>query len=233
MKKIVLLTIFTLSFLFTIPTTSVSARAGGSMGSSSTTNNSSSTNDNDNDNNYRGYRNYNNYGYNRLSLIDFIFMGFVGFSFFKTIKRRRQNNFTVPETYDELNPKLKTTFEPFFYNVEDAWTKNDLETLNSLMSPRYYVKQKKIINNYIRNHKVDCLDSLVIVDLEQIINDTDEKIQIIVTAQARDYFQYNNKSKKYNQQIQEDTNIERFKEIWTLTWKDKTNLQLCNIRPIS
>ncbi|WP_126322031.1 TIM44-like domain-containing protein [Companilactobacillus musae] len=230
MKKIVLLTIFTLSFLFTISTTPVSARAGGSMGSGSTTSSSSSTNDNDN--NYRGYRNYNSYGYNRLSLIDFIFMGFVGFSFFKTIKRRRQNNFTVPKTYDELHPKLKTAFEPFFYKVEDAWTKNDLETLNSLMSPHYYFKQKRIINSYIRNHKTDHLDSLVIVDLQQAITNIDEKIQVIVTAQARDYFQYDNKSAEYNQQIQEDTNIERFTEIWTLTWKDD-DLQLCDIKPIS
>ena len=91
---------------------------------------------------------------------------------------------------------------------------------------------KRIINGYIRGHKIDHLDGLVIIDLEQVVTSSDEKVQIIVTAQARDYFQYDNKPESYNQQIREDTNIERFKEIWTLVWKDETNLQLCNIKTI-
>ena len=101
------------------------------------------------------------------------------------------------------------------------------------MSSYYYVKQKRIINGYIRDHKIDQLEGLVIVDLEQVITSPDEKIKVIVTAQARDYFQYNNRSDDYNRQIQEDAKIERFKEIWTLTWKDENNLQLCNIKVIS
>jgi len=232
LKKLAFIIFVSLSFIFITPTTSVLARAGGSMGSSSTST-SSSYSSNDSNNYYRGYRGYNNYGYGRFSLINMALIGFVGFSFIKSIRNKRQNNYTLPETYAELTPQLNTSFEPFFYQVEDAWTKNDLRALNSLMSPHYFSKQKRIINTYIRNHKIDHLEGLVIIDLQQVADPPNGKVQIIVTAQARDYFQYDNKSVEYNQQIQEDTNIERFTEIWTMKFTDNAKLQLCDIRTIS
>ena len=233
MKKLTLImAIMSLSFLFIMAPTTTFARAGGSMGGSSTGSSSTSSNSSDNYDNYRGYRGYGGFGRNRFSLVDAALIGFSGLSFFHFYRRNRRENYKIPETYDALTPELNTHFEPFFYKVEDAWTKNDLETLKTLMSPYYYAKQKRIINGYVRGHKVDHLDGLVIIDLEQVVTSSDEKVQVIVTAQARDYFQYDNKPESYNQQIREDTNIERFKEIWTLVWKDETNLQLCNIKTI-
>jgi len=233
LKKLILFMIINLSLLLALTSTPVFARAGGSMGSNGSSSSNSSTNTYNNDNYYRGYHNYNNYGINRLSLIDVVFTGFIGFSLFQSIKRRRQTKKTPSETYDQLTPKLNSSFEPFFYKVEDAWTKNDLETLKILMSPNYYAKQKRIINGYIRNHKIDQLDGLVIVELQQVVTAPDKKIQVIVTAQARDYFQFNDKSEDYNQQVQDDTNIERFTEIWTLKWQNENHLLLCNIQTIS
>ncbi|MGQ2375001.1 TIM44-like domain-containing protein [Companilactobacillus zhachilii] len=232
MKRIILILVaINLSLLFFLTPTTTMARAGGSMGSSGSTTSSSDTSDSGYDN-YRGYRGYNNYGNNRFSMMDVVIIGFIGFSFLTSVRRNRRKNFKLPETYDELTPQLNDCFEPFFYQVEDAWTKNDLATLRELMSPFYFTKQKRIINGYIRQHKIDQLDGLVIIDLQQVVTSSDQKMQVIVTAQARDYFQYDNKTTEYNQQIQEDTNIERFQEIWTLTWKDETNLQLCNIKTI-
>lgn len=210
--------------------TIVSARAGGSMGSSSTSSSTGSSSYDDNNYGYRG--GYNNYGRRQSSLMDVFFIGVTGFLFFHSFKRNRQENYTLPETYDELTPQVKEHFEPFFYKVEDAWVKNDLETLKTLMSPNYFSKQKRIINGYIREHKVDHLDGLVIVDLQQVVDPTRGEVQIIVTAQARDYFQYDNKTDEYNQQIQDDTNIERFKEVWTLNWLEGDRLQLGDIKVI-
>ncbi|CAJ1181801.1 hypothetical protein CPR19088_GLDEOEPO_01544 [Companilactobacillus paralimentarius] len=232
MKKLALFIVVSISFLFIMVPTTTLARAGGSMGSSSTSSSSSTGSDSYYDN-YRGYRGYNNFGYNRFTIGDIVVTGFFVLFSVYSFKRNRQKKYTPPETYDELTPQINTHFEPFFYQVEDAWTKNDLETLKTLMSPYYYAKQKKIINGYIRNHRIDKMDGLVIIDLQQVMTSSDEKVQVIVTAQARDYFQYDNKTDDYNNQIQEDTNIERFKEIWTLTWKDETNLQLCNIKTIA
>jgi len=233
LKKLTLfIVIISVSFLFILNPTITFARAGGSMGGSSTGSSSTSSNSSDSYDNYRGYRGYGGYGRNHFSLVDAALIGFSGLSFFHFYRRNRRENYKIPETYDALTPELNAHFEPFFYKVEDAWTKNDLETLKTLMSPYYYTKQKRIINGYIRGHKIDHLDGLVIIDLEQVITQSDEKVRVIVTAQARDYFQYDNKPDSYNQQIQEDTNIERFKEIWTLVWKDETKLQLCNIKTI-
>lgn len=230
LRKLTLFILINLLLLLSLTATPVSARAGGSVGSSSTTSSSTSSSNTDDDY-YRG-RGYNNYGHNRFSLLDFAFMGFFGFTFLKSMKRRRQENYVLPETYNELTPELNTQFEPFFYQVEDAWTKNDLGTLKTLMSPHYFAKQKRIINVYIRNNKVDHLDGLVIIDLQQVIDPPNNKTQVIVTAQARDYFQYSDKTEQYNQQLQDDTNIERFKEIWTLKI-DGNQLQLCDIKVIS
>lgn len=231
MKKLTLAIIIGLLFIFAMTPTIVSARAGGSMGSSSTSSSSTSSSDY-NDNNYYGYRRYGGYGRGRFSLMDVFFIGVTGLLAFRSIKRKRQENYTLPETYDELTPHVKEHFEPFFYRVEDAWTKNDLETLKTLMSPYYFGQQKRIINGYIRNHKVDHLEGLVIIDLQQVINPDHGDVQVIVTAQARDYFQYDNKTVEYNQQIQDDTNIERFKEIWTLTWQEGNRLLLGGIKVI-
>lgn len=233
MKKIPLLVIFHLLFFLTISSTTVLARAGGGMGSSSSSGSNSTSNGNYDNYNYYGNRGYNNYGRSRFPLLDAALIGFVGFSFFRFFKKNRQENFVLPETYDELSPELNAKFEPFFYQVEDAWTKNDLDTLENLMTPRYFAKQKRIIMGYIREHKIDHLDGLVVVEVEQVVKPPSGKIQVIVTAQARDYFQYDNKSEQYNQQIQEDTNIERFSEIWTLSWKDGNKLQLVDIKIIS
>lgn len=222
--------IVSLLFVFTLTPTIVLARAGGSMGSSSTSSSNTGSSSYDNDN-YR-YRGYNNYGRRSSPLMSAFFIGVTGFIIFQSFSRRRRENYTEPDTYDELTPQVKEHFEPFFYKVEDAWTNNDLETLKTLMSPYYFVKQKRIINGYIRNHKVDQLEGLVIIELQQVVDPSHGNVQVIVTAQARDYFQYDNKTDEYNQQIQDDTNIERFKEIWTLSWQEGDRLQLDGIKVI-
>lgn len=232
MKKLTaVIAIIFISFLFILTPTTTFARAGGSMGSSST--GSSGSTSSDSNDYYDNYHGYGGYGRNRSSLVDAVLFGFSGLSFFYFYRNNRRKNYKIPETYDELTPEVDTYFEPFFYKVEDAWTKNDLETLKALMSSRYFLKQKRIIDGYIREEKMDHLDGLVIINLEQVITPSNERVQVIVTAQACDYFQYNNKPDIYNQQLKDDTNFERFKEIWTLTWKNETELQLCNIKTIA
>lgn len=228
MKKLLSLIIICLLLFFVITPTTVLARAGGSMGSSSSSTSSSDSGSSYSDNN--NYY-YNNYGDNRSSLVVAIFIGAVGLVFIRSYRKKNRENYTLPETYDELTPELKSNFKSFFYKLEDAWAKNDLNTLKTLMSSKYYSKQKRIINSYVRNHKRDQLDGLVIIDLQQIVDTPRNKIQIIVTAQACDYFFFEDETDQYNQQIQDDTNIERFEEIWTLDVMDD-NLFLCDIKVI-
>ncbi|VDG19758.1 hypothetical protein [Lactiplantibacillus mudanjiangensis] len=241
MKKWLLTSGMALLLLIFIPL-SASARVGGSMGGSggstgsghSTT--STGTYTNDRDDYYYGHRGYGygGYGYGTGTGLSIVFFGFFGFLIIRPgFRRWRERRQTAPTNTIELPSDFEATFEPFFYKMEEAWTKNDLTTLRTMMTSHYFAKQQRILRKYARKHKTDQLDGLVIVNLEQVLTDSDRQIEVVVTAQARDYFHYDNRSEAFNQRVYEAANIERFTEVWTLSQCNDGQLLLHHIRPVA
>jgi len=214
------------------------ARAGGSTGGNGGggggTSTGGGTTSNTHDNSY--YDDYNRHGYygrhsySPVGMV--IFGGIIVLSFgqgFRRNRKRYRANRTNPDNVMSISSDVQAEFETLFYQVETAWTANDLQTLQSVMAPRYFRKQRRLLNRYVKQHKRDQLEGLVILELGQELTSVPDKLNIVVTAQARDYFQYDNQSVAYNQNVYNNTYIERFTEVWELR---RVNQQLIvkNIR---
>lgn len=216
------------------------ARAGGSTGGNAgggTSNGGTTSTYNNNDYDNGGYYGGGYYGggyYHRTNIFDVIIFAGFGLLFIipgvRQIRQRRQKQRLVPQNTMPLPAELRSEFEPFFYEVETAWTQNDLNTLSTLMGSRYFSKQRRILKKYQQQHKTDQLEGLVIIDLSQEITTAPTKLNVVVTAQARDYFRYDNQSDAYNQNSHDKTYIERFTEVWEMTRTPNHQLVLNRIR---
>ncbi len=200
------------------------ARAGGSTsGNNSGGNGGTSTGaytSNTYDNSYDDYNRRGYYGRNYYSPIAMVvFGGIVVLSFVPVFLRTRKQyrfNRVHPNNVMSVSTDVQTEFETLFYQVETAWTTNDIQTLRGVMSSRYFRKQRRILRRYAKKHKRDQLEGLVILELGQERTKFSKKLKIVVTAQARDYFQYDNQSAAYNQNLYDNAYIERFTEVWEL-----------------
>lgn len=235
MKRKIVVIILTVCCLFFFPIPLVYARAGGATGGGNTTGGGGTgTTTSDYGTHYGRYR--GGYYYGRPSPIsDFIFasifVGLVGYQFFTHFRNQRQKELALHGTYP-IDDQLADQFSELFYQVENAWTQTDKSTLAQLMTPQYYTKQAKIIDNWRARGKINRLESIAIVSLKRESNDSKERPKIVVTAQARDWFEYPAKSADFNQTQHDDAFISRFTEVWEII--PQTNqLLVDNIRQIS
>ncbi|MFC6181890.1 hypothetical protein [Lactiplantibacillus daowaiensis] len=224
-----------LSLLFSLAPLTAYARAGGSTGGGGGSTGGGGTSTGGNSSHYHDDDDYYHHRYTRSNpYMDIIIFGSFGMLIFVPKIRRglqkQQVNRVHPQNTMPMPADLQAEFEPFFYQVETAWTHNDQATLQQLMVPRYFKKQRKILDGYTKKHKIDQLEGLVIIELAQVLTDSPSRLQVVVTAQARDYFQYDNQSAAYNQNIYEQAYIERFTEVWELSRQADHRLVLKQIR---
>lgn len=155
-------------------------------------------------------------------LVPIVFLGY-------GLRRRTKQQLVAdqqPHDVGELGAELANEFEPLFYAVENAWVSGNKAELQRLMTPKYFKQQQIILNNWRQEGKVNKLDNLVIVKLQREYVKADE-LHVVVTAQARDYFQYPDRADEYNQYLQDNTMIQRFTEVWELV-KDNNGQYLVN-----
>lgn len=238
MKRIgllILLALLVLLVVCPVPSQIVSARAGGSTGGSRSSGGTSrggstsgtrtstyyggsrrgsSANDDNSDNGYAGLY--------ALSLVGVGFASYSGLKFY----RKKHYEMSQPHNTSPIDTDFEKEFSNLFYQVEEAWSKTDMNMLAQLMTPHYFNKQKRIINRWRQFGKINRLDSLAIVDLEYEATSSNQKRHVVVAAQARDWFEYPHKSKAYNRAKEENAYIERFKEVWELV--DSPNGWLLN-----
>ncbi|MGX4764172.1 TIM44-like domain-containing protein [Holzapfeliella sp. JNUCC 72] len=236
MKKILLLVSFiTLVALILCPTQSstVSARAGGARGGGSHGSGRGGGVGHTTSTYYGGNRSYyddNDNSSPNLKVITVVGAGFLSYGGYRFYRKKR-NTTNQPGNTLPIDSDFEKSFLDFFYQVEEAWSQTDTKTLSQLMTPQYFNKQKRIINNWRRLGKINRLDSLAIIDLKYEATKSANKKHVIVTAQARDWFEYPNKSKDYNLAKRENTYIERFAEVWELV-QSPDGWKLNNIRTI-
>ena len=220
MKKLIISFILLLSLICLAPTATY-ARAGGASGggggstSSGSFGGSTSTTTDRTTNNYYGRRGY--YG-PRSFLNNLVFAIFFIVSAFLIIRkkrdwlaRRHERALSRTVTIDDAT---RERFEECFYQIEAAWTTNDLSLVAPLMTPHFQRQQQRILNRYQRQHKHNQLESLTIISEELILSDNPNVRKVLVTAQMRDYFTNDRLSDEDNEKRREATYIERFSEIW-------------------
>ncbi|MFB5174714.1 hypothetical protein ABRQ21_01050 [Latilactobacillus sakei] len=220
MKKVIISFILLLSLICLAPTATY-ARAGGASGggggstSSGSFGGSTSTTTDRTTNNYYGRRGY--YG-PRSFLNNLVFAIFFIVSAFLIIRkkrdwlaRRHERALSRTVTIDDAT---RERFEECFYQIEAAWTTNDLSLVAPLMTPHFQRQQQRILNRYQRQHKHNQLESLTIISEELILSDNPNVRKVLVTAQMRDYFTNDRLSDEDNEKRREATYIERFSEIW-------------------
>ena len=234
MKKYLITLLLVMMIMISLPT-AVFARAGGSSGGGGSSSGgsgggTSSSQYYSNDNNYSGSAGYYNRhggygygGYGRRPLSVIIQVLFFGFALIFTLVRnisdqrqqRRQRAFNSTNTIP-LDDSTQATFETLFYQVETAWSTNDLTAISNSLTPRFQRQQQRILNRYQRRHKRNILENITIVDARLILPEKTNLKRILVTAQMRDYFVDERQSDAANLHQQENTYIERFTEIWEL-----------------
>ncbi|MCI1986398.1 MAG: TIM44-like domain-containing protein [Lactobacillus sp.] len=135
------------------------------------------------------------------------------------LKRRQNAQAAVPQksALYPLEPQLAKAFEPLFYTIEEAWSQNDQETLAQYMTSRYFGRQKALLDRWQRAGRRNRLEDLALIDVQQEASDADHP-HVVVTAQARDYFDYPERSAEFNQAQHDDAMIERFTEVWELAY---------------
>ncbi|WP_054671634.1 hypothetical protein [Lentilactobacillus senioris] len=157
-------------------------------------------------------------------------LGFIGILAGRNRYKQRQFERNLPHDVGPIDPQLAAQFEELFYTVESAWSQTDQEQLVKLMTPPdYYDKQKRILTNWQKEGKINRLDNVAIVDLQQEFSDP-HATHVVVVAQAKDYFEYPHQSEQYNQFKQDEALIQRFTEVWELTTNSTGQLIVENIR---
>lgn len=217
--------------LLGIPTITSSARAGGSTGGGgsaggTTTGGGGGTYVGGGTGGYYGGRGYGRRG---SSWIIFAPLGFMGILFWYSKNKQRKFERNQPHDVGEIKPELVPLFEDLFYAVEAAWSQNDQSALATLMTPEYFAKQQKILAKWQAEGKIDRLENVAIVELQQEFSDPNAT-HIVVVAQAKDYFEYPNQSPEYNQIKREAALIQRFTEVWELQTTASGKLVVANIR---
>lgn len=225
-KKLVMLVIA--CALFALPMTPVAARAGGATGGGHVS--TGGTTSFGSSRSIGGPRMF--FGRRRLLYGGPGALIAIGFVVWQIARYRRQTQASTEAKTGDVYPidaDLAPEFEQLFYAVETAWSDNNVDALYPLMTAKCYGKQRAILDRWQREGKTNRLDSLAIVDTSQEVSDADHP-HVVVTAQARDYFQYANQPDTYNQQLKDDAMIQRFTEVWELAYAEDGHLLVDNIR---
>ncbi len=241
MRKLGRLTlILAIMLVLLSPTTAVFARAGGSTGGGMTGGGTGGSGGSYGGGySTRSYhsvyffgRHYGYYGSSPVSvMVSVVFLGVLLYPMGRRFLQRKRAEYAAPRETEPASKTLEDEFSHLFYQVEEAWGHNDQQTLQQVMSPHYFNKQKRILDGYQRQGKADRMESVAIVAVEEELTGRDEQVHVVVTAQARDYFEYFNKNEAYNAHVRDDAMIERFVEVWEMHRTDG-QLILDNIRQV-
>ncbi|WP_461225213.1 Tim44 domain-containing protein [Lacticaseibacillus suihuaensis] len=219
MKKIYILLIVLLA-LAALPLTPTLARAGGATGGTTgggTTGGGTTTGGTTTDRtNTRGYNNANTSPITVFASF-IVLTGGLGVI---TYKRNHPSTGTARvRATTALDPEVEATFPALFDAMEAAWSANDQATLATLMTPRYFRSQKRLLDRWAKAGKCNRLEGMTIIALAQ--EPSRSGLHVVVTAQGRDWFEYPAESPAFNQQQHDDAMISRFTEVWELVAIDQ------------
>ncbi|MEJ6348839.1 hypothetical protein R4Y45_06365 [Holzapfeliella sp. He02] len=212
MKKLtwLLLIISSLFLLLTIQSTPVSARVGGGSGGGGSHTSTSSNNDDYDSRSFLGYTKVGPYTFNNDSTA---LGGLLVIAFFSQ-KITRKRWLKKKGQAIELDPQLEKHVTELFYEVEEAWDKKDKKTLASCLTKRYYFNQWRLIMRWQLLGKINHVDNINLIEVKQFKTKKPTQLKLLITGQARDWFENRYQSKDKNELQAENAQIERFTEIW-------------------
>ncbi|WP_225046799.1 hypothetical protein [Lacticaseibacillus kribbianus] len=218
MRKILMIMMLLASLALALPLTPTPARAGGATGGGGTGGGGGTTGGGTTggtgDTTTRRYDNDNNTSPITVFASFIVLTGGLGIITFKRNHPSAGRNAALTDTVD-LDPDVARTFPALFDAMEDAWSRNDQAMLATLMTPGYFRKQKRLLNRWARQGRVNRLEGMTIIELAQ--EPSRRGLHVVVTAQGRDWFEYPAQSAAFNREQYDDAMIARFTEVWELT----------------
>lgn len=161
---------------------------------------------------------------------EYVAIGYVGYSGVKmAVRLRKKWRNRVRETAP-IDPKLAAQFEPLFTAVEAAWSVNQQADLATLMQPDYFLEQKKILDRWAIEGKLNKVDDLKILNLKQEVTPDKNRPHVVVFAEARDYFVKPKETKTIQQTAYRNCKLKSFQEVWELAYNVDSKLIVTNIR---
>lgn len=231
MKKILrsLLIISSLFLLLFIQSTPVLARVGGGSGGGGSSHTSTSSNNDDYEGgSFLGYTRLGPYVFdNDNTLLILLLLSALGS---QSLAKKRWNKKKGEAT--PLDPQTEKQATDLFYKVEEAWDQQDKRTLASCMTRRYYFNQARLLMRWKLFGKINHVDSIDLVTISQLKAHRSNQMRLLITGQARDWFENRYHSSDYNQAQENSAQIERFTEIWRVVNTNR-GLLIKQITPIN
>lgn len=198
---------------------------GGGGGGNTTTNNGggNTTNGDDNDsytnnynsygnNRYHSYSSYNNNGSYVSSPFDFIFIVVLIGGFIWKFKKPALGKSSYAHGKDIGNTGLEKEIEQTFISIQEAWDKQDLQSVRNLYTDELYYKHQKIIDDLLAKGLINHTNSVIVDGLSSYKRRSDESFQIDISFVAIDF-----SVNKDTKEIVQGNNMYRqeFKQRWT------------------
>ncbi|CEG57399.1 polymorphic toxin-type HINT domain-containing protein [Legionella fallonii] len=117
--------------------------------------------------------------------------------------------------------ELKRLVHSTFFLLQESWMRRNYAPMEQLLMPDLFHQHSQQIEGMIRNHEINRIDRLQILNIDFVnVRYTEKKYQreftALISASARDYY-VDDRTRKY---IRGDLGPETFQEFWTFQLQD-------------
>lgn len=139
----------------------------------------------------------------------------------KSEKTMKLLNFLSKQDKTMDPEELKRQVHFLFLLLQDCWMRRDYTPIKTSLMPDLFLQHSAQIDGMIRNHEINRIDRLQILNIDLVnVRYTEKKAQreftALITASARDFY-VDDRSKQY---IRGDMAPETFQEFWTFQLQD-------------
>ncbi|WNN68551.1 TIM44-like domain-containing protein [Lactococcus lactis] len=163
-------------------------------------------------NSYRSYNSYGHIGYYVSSPFDIIFFILLIGGFLWKFKKPRLRTSNYVHGKDIGNTGLEKEIEQTFISIQEAWDRQDLQSVRNLYTDELYYKHQKVIDDLLAKGLINHTNDVIVDGFSNYKRKSDETFQVDISFVAIDY-----SVNKDTKQIVQGNNMYRqdFKQRWT------------------
>lgn len=227
-QKVFITILIAIVFLAFIPHAYATAggfHGGGGGGGNTTTNNGGGSNTNGDyddsytnnynsygNNGYRSYHSYGHSGYYASSPFDFIFVVILIGGFIWNFKKPTLRKSSYVHGKDIGNTGLEKEIEQTFISIQEAWDRQDLQSVRNLYTDELYYKHQKVLDDLLSKGLINHTNDIIVDGFSGYKRKSDETFQVDISFVAID-FSVNKDTKEV---VQGNTMYRQdFKQRWT------------------
>lgn len=139
----------------------------------------------------------------------------------KSLKTNKLLKFISRQDETMAPAKLNRFVHSTFFLLQESWMKRNYAPMEQLLMPDLFYQHSQQIEGMIRNHEINRIDRLQILNIDFVnVRYTEKKYQreftALITASARDYY-VDDRTRKY---LRGDEEPQTFQEFWTFQLQD-------------